>query len=90
MKKEENVLKYETAVEDIKNAILQSQHKAIKNANKELLQLYFKIGEYVSRNSRNGFWGRGGNRNHQHKTTGRDAWFTRFFCYQHKTYEAVL
>ena len=59
MKKEENVLKYETAVEDIKNAILQSQHKAIKNANKELLQLYFKIGEYVSRNSRNGCWGRG-------------------------------
>lgn len=56
-----NVLdaKYNVAVQTIKTAILQSQNKAIKLVNKELLALYFGVGRYISQNSRNGYWGTG-------------------------------
>lgn len=40
------------AVEDIKNAILQSQNKAARNVNTNQLTLYFSIGRYISNHSR--------------------------------------
>lgn len=51
------LLKYNEAVLAIKNAILQSRYKAAQSANKENLQLYFGIGQYVSENTRSGKWG---------------------------------
>lgn len=47
------------AVKAIKTAILQSQYRAAKSVNAEQLSLYFGIGSYISKNSRNGFWGTG-------------------------------
>ena len=57
MKKDENESMYKIAVEVIKQAVIKSQHKAIKNVNKELISLYFSLGKYISNNSRKGFWG---------------------------------
>ena len=45
------------AVIVIKTAILQSQYKASKEVNREQLALYFGIGQYISMNSRQGYWG---------------------------------
>lgn len=47
------------AVSQIKNAILQSQARAVSLVNQEQLSLYFAIGKYVSINSREGLWGSG-------------------------------
>ena len=47
------------AVKVLKTAILQSQSRAIRKTNQELLSLYYGIGHYISDNSRNGFWGTG-------------------------------
>lgn len=47
------------AVRVIKEAILRSQYRAASAANKEQLSLYYGIGCYVSKNSREGFWGKG-------------------------------
>lgn len=46
-----------SAVSTIKNAILKSRYIAAKLANKELLSLYFNVGEFISSNSRNAKWG---------------------------------
>jgi len=46
-------------VKAIKTAILKSRYIAARLANGEMLKLYFAIGGYVSRNSRNGRWGTG-------------------------------
>ena len=54
-----NLQTYAEAVEVIKEAILRSQYRAASSANKEQLSLYYGIGCYVSKNSRNGFWGKG-------------------------------
>ena len=43
----------------IKAAILKSRYVAARLANAEMLKLYFAIGAYVSRNSREGRWGTG-------------------------------
>lgn len=51
--------KYYSAILSIKSAILQSRLKAALFSNKELLALYFGIGEYVSQNSRTNFLGKG-------------------------------
>ena len=48
---------YLQAVKDIKNAILKSRYAAAKQANKELLKLYYSVGGYVSTHSRDGYWG---------------------------------
>ncbi len=45
------------AIQDIKNAILQSRYRAATLVNRELLSLYFGIGKYISENSRKRFWG---------------------------------
>lgn len=50
---------YIEAVEIIKAAILQSQYQASKKVNAEQLALYFGIGQYISVNSRDGYWGTG-------------------------------
>ena len=54
-----NNVPYNEAVQIIKTAILQSRTKAVSFVNKEILSLYYNIGEYVSLNSRNGYWGQG-------------------------------
>ena len=48
---------YIQAVKDIKSAILKSRYAAAKQANKELLKLYYFVGGYVSAHSRDGYWG---------------------------------
>lgn len=50
---------YNNAVERIKAAILKSQYTAAKQVNAIQLSLYYGIGQYVSLNSRKGFWGTG-------------------------------
>lgn len=47
------------AVKAIKAAILKAQAETLRNANASLLSLYYGIGRYVSRNSREGTWGTG-------------------------------
>lgn len=54
-----NEIDYTEAVQAIKTAILKSQYKAARNVNAESLSLNYGIGQYVSRNSRDGFWGTG-------------------------------
>jgi hypothetical protein len=41
----------------IKQAILKSRYQAALLANREMLMLYFNVGEYISKNSREGKWG---------------------------------
>jgi predicted nuclease of restriction endonuclease-like (RecB) superfamily len=50
---------YKSDVAVIKEAILRSQYRAVSVVNKEQLSLYYGIGQYVSQNSRDGFWGTG-------------------------------
>ncbi len=50
---------YLQAVQQIKMAILRSRYEAAALANKELLKLYFGIGQFVSFHSRNKNWGNG-------------------------------
>lgn len=50
---------YLQAVQQIKTAILRSRYEVAVLANKELLKLYFGIGQYVSFHSRNKNWGKG-------------------------------
>jgi predicted nuclease of restriction endonuclease-like (RecB) superfamily len=47
------------AVQVIKNAILQSQQRALVAINQGQLALYYGIGRYISENTRNGSWGNG-------------------------------
>jgi predicted nuclease of restriction endonuclease-like (RecB) superfamily len=48
---------YAAAIKAIRQAILKSRYKAAALANREMLSLYFGIGEYIALNSRKGFWG---------------------------------
>lgn len=50
---------YTQAIKQIKVAILKSRHKAASQANAEMLSLYYGIGEFVSKNTRNKQWGKG-------------------------------
>jgi hypothetical protein len=47
------------AVKDIKLAILQARAKATRLANAEALKLYFFVGGYISKKTRNAKWGSG-------------------------------
>ena len=47
------------AVKDIKLAILQARAKAARLANAEALKLYFYVGGYISKKTRNAKWGSG-------------------------------
>lgn len=55
----DDLQKYTEEVQVIKDAILSSQYRAVSSVNREQLSLYYGIGKYVSKNSRNGFWGKG-------------------------------
>lgn len=55
----DGILRYRDAVQAIKTAILQSQYEAARDVNARQLQLYYAVGAYVSRNTRNGAWGSG-------------------------------
>jgi len=55
----ENTYNYVEAIKAIKHAILTSRYRAAALANRELLALYFGVGEYISKNSRKGTWGTG-------------------------------
>jgi predicted nuclease of restriction endonuclease-like (RecB) superfamily len=48
---------YAEAIGAIKQAILKSRYNAAVLVNREMLMLYFGVGEYISRNSREGTWG---------------------------------
>lgn len=48
-----------SAVSVIKTAILQSQARAAKAVNQEMLALYYGIGRFISANTRNKNWGKG-------------------------------
>ena len=48
-----------SAVKDIKLAILQARAKAARLANAEVLKLYFFVGGYISKKTRNAKWGSG-------------------------------
>ncbi len=50
---------FAAAVKDIKLAILQARAKAAHLANAEALKLYFYVGGYVSKKTRNAKWGSG-------------------------------
>ena len=54
-----NIKEYQSAVDVIKTAILQSQARAAKAVNQEQLALYYGIGRYISDNTRNKNWGTG-------------------------------
>ena len=54
-----NLLAYREAALNIKHAILQSRYRAAENANAEMLNLYYGVGEYISVNTRSGKWGTG-------------------------------
>lgn len=56
---QQSVTNFNQAIHAIKSAILQSRYRAATLANKELLSLYYGIGEFVSKNSREGTWGTG-------------------------------
>lgn len=53
------IREYQSAVDVIKTAILQSQARAAKAVNQEQLALYYGIGRYVSANTRKKKWGTG-------------------------------
>jgi len=48
---------YLNAVQAIKLAILESRYRAARLVNKEMLALYYAVGEYISRQSRTAKWG---------------------------------
>ncbi len=52
-------LSYISAVSELKATILESRYRAAQLVNKELLNLYFHIGKYVSFHTRNKNWGLG-------------------------------
>ena len=47
---------YIQAAKTIKQAILDSRYRAVRHVNKEILTLYYWVGNYVSVNSRAGTW----------------------------------
>lgn len=52
-KKNQNIIPLSQAVEAIKTAILQGQYEANKDINRIQLAVYFAIGKYLSKNTRN-------------------------------------
>ena len=54
---EQDLSQYVSAVKEIKNAILDSRYRVARQANKEVLQLNYGIGRFISVNSRSAKWG---------------------------------
>lgn len=59
MQQENDMQNITSAVSIIKTAILQSQARAAKAVNQEMLALYYGIGRFISANTRNCNWGKG-------------------------------
>lgn len=59
MQQENDIQNITSAVNVIKTAILQSQARAAKAVNQEMLALYYGIGRFISANTRNRNWGKG-------------------------------
>ena len=59
-KNNQNIIPLSQAVEAIKTAILQGQYEANKDVNRIQLAVYFAIGKYLSKNTRNLEYGAGG------------------------------
>lgn len=72
---------YSEAVRIIKEAILRSQYRAASSVNKEQLSLYYGIGRYVSKNSRDGFWGKGAIETISHQLQKRVARASWVLCH---------
>ena len=58
-KQETNLVlsQYVLAVKEIKNAIIDSRYRAARQVNKEVLELNYSIGRFISENSRRAQWG---------------------------------
>ena len=54
---EQDLSQYVSAVREIKNAILDSRYRVARQANREVLQLNYGIGRFISVNSRSAKWG---------------------------------
>lgn len=87
---QQSLSNFNQAIQAIKSAILQSRYRAAALANKELLSLYYGIGEFVSENSREGTWGTGAidliSNQLQQELPGLRGIFRR----KHQKYEAFL
>ena len=59
MENDNTLLSISRAVTAIKTAILQSQARTIRNANSDVLALYYAVGQYISTESRTQKWGSG-------------------------------
>ena len=59
MENDNTMLSISRAVTTIKTAILQSQARTIRNANSDVLALYYAVGQYISKESRAQKWGSG-------------------------------
>ena len=59
MENDNTLLSISRAVTAIKTAILQSQARTIRNANSDVLALYYAVGQYLSTESRTQKWGSG-------------------------------
>ena len=59
MENDNTMLSISRAVTTIKTAILQSQARTIRNANSDVLALYYAVGQYISTESRTQKWGSG-------------------------------
>ncbi|MCL2083261.1 MAG: PDDEXK nuclease domain-containing protein [Oscillospiraceae bacterium] len=57
--KNQDLFAYREAVLKIKDAILQARYRVSANANAEMLNLYYGVGQYISENTRMGKWGTG-------------------------------
>ena len=57
MEEKNQIIPLSQAVETIKTAILQGQHEALKGANRVQLAVYYGIGKYLSKNTRNFAYG---------------------------------
>lgn len=57
MELSETYNQYAEAIKAIKSAILQSRYTAARIVNREMLSLYYSVGEYVSLHSRTSAWG---------------------------------
>ena len=57
MEENNQIIPLSQAVETIKTAILQGQHEALKGANRVQLAVYYGIGKYLSKNTRNFAYG---------------------------------
>ena len=59
MENDNTILSISRAVTTIKTAILQSQARTLRNANSDVLALYYAVGQYISKESRAQKWGSG-------------------------------